>query len=266
MTHSMDNAWEQLEAHLRLLRGAEVRRVSDNSLAITILQHDDWNKHIKQLKDHFWPLIKEAYQREDDELERQLRIDFENAKKVYCEINNGMVIGFCSIEQDSNDTTLGIVRDIIVQENERGKKIGEKLYSCLFSDQEWNAVIGASLNFAAIKTRIRVSEQHGYKGYYGPQGTGNELVEKLRRRNLEYMTHEDLIAELPVLPPHDEGYVFLKPDVLLPFDPKDLEKLDSHSEFYSIAQEILRLQELVGQDVTVAGHLINVRQRKNAKE
>lgn len=256
-----DGALDRLETALRLLKGAEIERRSDDSLVITILNVDDWNDHILQLKEYFWPLIKEAYRREDDELERQLRIDFENAKKIYCHVKNGKVIGYCSVEQDRDDASLGIVRDIIVQKKEQGKRIGEKLYSDLFSDQEWNAVVGVSVNFAAIKTRIRVSERHGYKGYYGSQGTGNEIVERLRKKNLKYMTNEDLIAELPTVPSHDQGYVFLKSDVLPPLDQNDLEKLNQDSEFHKIAQELLRLQGLVGSKVTVAGHLINVRQR-----
>lgn len=260
MLQNMDDGiTDRLEADLRLLKGAEVERISPDSLVITILNTDDWNEYILQLKGYFWPLIKEAYQRKEDELERQLRIDFENAKKVYCQVKDGKVIGYCSIEQDEKDASLGIVRDIIVQQNEQGKRIGEKLYSSLFSDQEWNAVIGVSVNFAAIKTRIRVSEQHGYKGYYGSQGTGSEVIEELRKKNLEYMTHEDLIAELSAVPPHDQGYVFLKSDVLPPFDQNDLGKLDQNSNFYLIAQELLRLQGLVGSHATAAGHLINVR-------
>lgn len=250
---------DRLEADLRLLKGGEVERISPDSLVITILNTDDWNDHIVQLKEFFWPLIKEAYQREDNELERQLRIDFENAKKIYCQIKDGRVIGYCSIEQDRKDASLGIVRDIIVREKERGRKIGEKLYTLLFSDQHWDAVVGVSVNFAAIKTRIRVSQHYGYKGFYGSQGTGTEVIEQLRKKNLEYMIHEDLIAELPAVPPHDQGYVFLKSDVLLPFDQNDLERLNQDSEFYQIAQELLHLQGLVGSNVTVAGHLINMR-------
>ncbi len=201
MKKQMDEGHDALEARLKSLIGAEVEKLSESAFVITVLNQDDWNENILQLKDFFWPLIKDAYKREEDELERQLSIDFENAKKVYIERGIAGLKGFCSIEQYAKDPSIGIVRDIIVEEKERGKGIGEKLYTSLFANHEFKAVIGVSLNFGAIKTRIKVSEKYGYKGYYGPQGGGDTAVEYLRGVNNEYMSHESLLDESVGPPP-----------------------------------------------------------------
>lgn len=251
---------------LRNLKGADIIQLTPTEFAIDITNPEKWNKNITQLKKEFWGLIKEAYNREDNELERQLQLTFENTKNVYALTNSEQIIGFCSIEQHNLDPKVGIVRDIIIEKKERGKGLSKDLYSLMFSQHKYDAFIGVSVNFAAIKTRIATSKQYGYSNYYGSMGSGNPEIERLRKLNEEYMLSKRLFAN-EKLPKGNDGFILLETDVLPPLTKEDIAQLDPLSDLYNQAQEILELQKNYYKNdqpfATVAGHLINIREKNN---
>lgn len=247
-------------ALLQSLKGAELVGLTPTDFALNVTDPAEWDANIRQLADAFWPLIKEAYDRPDEELERQLQLTFENAKNVYVRLEEDLIVGFCSLGQHDVDPKVGIVRDIIVAAAKRGNGLSRDLYSLMFSQHAYDAMIGVSVTLAAIKMRIATSEKHGFRGYYGSMGSGDPEVERLRKLNDEYMLAKRMSVEQR-LPPGNEGFVLLQADVLPPLHHEDTARLDPSSPLFSEARRILELQRgyADGQSLTVAGHLINVR-------
>ncbi|TSC85898.1 MAG: hypothetical protein G01um10148_806 [Parcubacteria group bacterium Gr01-1014_8] len=253
----------ELKLKLENFKGASMD-ISSASLVLTVKDKEMWNENIVQLKDLFWPLIKEAYDRDEAEFERQLQITFESVDKVFIKTSDSRVLGFCCIERDASDASVAILRDIIVGKEHQQKGIGKDLYTTIFSEPSFNSIISASTTLAAIMSRIAVGKTKGFTTYYGTTGTGIAEVERLRKLDIDYLSRTDVLApDQSLLPSGNEGLVLTDEDYILRMKTADIARLPN-GNIKNQAEKIFALQtsldERLGSNAPiVGGHLISIK-------
>ena len=265
-----DKSSERFFWRLHGLKGAFANEKSNNELVLNVSDKNTWNQNMEQMKDWFWPLIKEAYERSDEEVNRQLQITFENVDKVIIEHSGSEVVGFCCLESHSADKTVGIIRDVIVRKDKQGTGIGKDLYTALFSEKQYDAIISATTTLAAEINRFNVGETMGFESFYGTMGTGRADVERLRERDTEYLQATNVLAPNQAqIPPEYKGLVLTNEDYIPRLNKKEVESL-MQPDLKAEAEKILKLQEMFDErpynnPQVVAGHLISIRQKNRRK-
>lgn len=248
------------------LKGAFANEMPNNEVVLTVADKGAWNQNMEQLKDRFWPLIKEAYERSDEEVERQLQITFENVDKVFIKHADSKVLGFCCMESHPSDESVGIIRDIIVRKDMQGTGIGKELYASLFSEPKYDAIISATTTLAAEINRFNVGDTKGFKSFYGTMGTGDPEVERLRAFNTDYLRATDvLVPNQARIPDGYEGLVLTKEEYVPRLDKEEVEKM-ADGPLKDEGRKILELQAMFDErkyDIqpVVAGHLISIRKK-----
>ena len=286
------NPQEDLTSRFRSLEGAQCNALSESDFVLAVDDAERWNASIEQMKD-FWPLIKEAYRRDDSELSRQLAISFENVDKVFIKTKGSDIAGFCCIERHKQDPSVVILRDVIVQEQYQGSDIGENLYGALFSEDgaesvvsattrpgtDINAVTSTTNTIPAIMHRFRAGARKGFDTYYGDMGDGDPEVERLRGLDTEYLRTTNVLVQEAA--EGHRGIVVVTTDYIPPLRIEDAEKMEARAAqegpgkeiFQALASQartIIALQKTLDESkgagsAVIAGHLVSIKRKREAK-
>ena len=261
---------------LHNLKGAFVNETSGGA-TLTIQDKQKWNEGIPQMQELFWSLIKEAYERTDEEVGRQLQISFENVHKIFIKTDGTKVLGFLCVENVKSDPSVAIIRDVIVRKELQNKGLGKELYASLFSQPEYRAVISATTTLAAEMNRFNVGNTNGFESYYGTMKSDNpdaqKKIERLRELDTEYLKDAKVLADgqsLVELNGKYKGLVLTTEDYIPRLSPEEVATmpdgpLKEQGELIIAVQK--RLDDQLGKDKApvVAGHLISIRQENRRK-
>jgi len=279
---------DDIATRLRSLKGVQYNALSESDFVLTVDDAQRWNASIEQMKD-FWPLIKEAYKRDDSELARQLAISFENVDKVFIKTKGSDIAGFCCIERHKQDSSVVILRDVIVQEQYQGSDIGENLYGALFSEDgaesvvsattrpgtDINAVTSTTNTIPAIMHRFRAGARKGFDTYYGDMGDDDPEVERLRGLDTEYLRATNVLVQ--EAPEGHRGLAVVAENYIPPLRIEDAEKMEARAAqegpgkeiFQALASQartIIALQKTLDESkgagsAVVAGHLVSMKRK-----
>lgn len=247
-------------------KGAKVSKIDSANdldlLKISIFDHAEWKDNLSQLEPYFGSMIFEEYEGEPldlsnkDHLKRldhQLDLTFSDADSVYFLTNREEIIGYSAIFHYQEDKSIGILLDIVIDKNYRGKGYAAFLYRPVFAYENLFSLIGITKTPQAVIARTKSGKEFGFITFYADQNPTRADIKATQEAFLNY--YAELISDIKA----PDGFLFLKGEEnVLPQLKREQVKFDPSDPLNRTFEKLLSIQASHPKD-TAVGYLISVK-------
>ena len=231
---------------------------------ITITDHASWVNNVDQLIPLFGKVIFEEYEKEKFDLNNnaqqprvlhQLEVSFRDIDYMYVLFDQDTLVGLIAMKVLLKEPKIGIVVELILSPEYRGKGISPKLYDLVFNSQDFYAITSYSRYPAAVAARYSVGSKYGYETVFGDMPTNSQEISDLQNLAKEYFTKDGIVAGIAA----PKGYIFLKGEenINSPLQAGEA-KFSVDHPLYKPFQRILEIQKTNSKD-TAVGLLVSVK-------